>query len=148
MEMELQYRAPGTRLHHRLTFALQPFTTNTSCFVVGSSRSRQYSAAQNHGEGMCALAALMQACGHGRALQIQAALCPSLLLAECRLQPGDEDETTKYHLTDYEATVGSAFTEQGTPDRAADFHYVVCIIHSYPSFPTLLRRHRHARRNP
>ena len=118
MDIELQYRAPGTRLHHRLTLALQPFTTNTSCFVVGASRSRQYSATQNHGEGMCALAALMQACGHGRALQIQSALCPSLLLAECRLQPGDEDETTKYHLTDYEATaLAAAFTEQGTPDR-------------------------------
>ena len=59
-----------TRQQHTLLLHLTPLTSNTSCFITGESISRQFSAAQNHGEGLCALQALMQSCGFGRQLQV------------------------------------------------------------------------------
>ena len=84
----VQYRAPVTRHHYLLSRELHPLTTNTTCFVIGAASTRQYGAAHNHGEGMCAVAALMQGCNFGESLRVDQDLCPSLSLAECRLQVG------------------------------------------------------------
>ena len=119
MQLRFEYRAPVTRHEHALHIDMHALSDNTTCFVVGHAQARQYAASQNHGEGMCAVSSLMQACHLSAPLHTDASLCPSLALAECRLQPGGSggDDAATYHLTDYAMSEALGFKPDGTPDR-------------------------------
>ena len=119
MQLRFEYRAPVTRHEHALHIDMHALTDNTTCFVVGHAQARQYAASQNHGEGMCAVSSLMQACHLSAPLHTDASLCPPLALAECRLQPGGSGgaDAATYHLTDYAMSEALGFKPDGTPDR-------------------------------